>query len=382
MMQGMQTNRNELLIRDVELLFRPFRHRKLSLVSRIVMAPMSRYFSPDGIPGAEMARYYRRRAERQVGLIITESATVDEASASADSCMPQFHGGAALRAWKQICRLVHATDCKIAPQLCHVGMARPRSGDIPHPGAPPIGPSGIDPLSLEKTGEAMSREKITEVCDAFASAARDAVRLGFDAVEIQGAHGFLIDQFFWKETNKRTDIYGGDLVGRTRFACEVVQSVRKAVGSSFPIIFRFSQWKIGHYGARLVNSPGELAEFLRPLCEAGVDVFDCSVRRHGEPAFTGNPLSLAGWTRLLSGKPVISVGSVGLSKPLSAEQPAIEAAPTVGLEQLLRQMSAGEFDLISVGRALLADAAWAEKIRYGREEEIIPFSERSVSRLY
>lgn len=378
----MHTNRNELRLRDIELLFRPFNHRKITLPSRVVMAPMSRFFSPDGIPAPEMALYYRRRAEHAVGLIITESASINEASASADTCMPQFHGGAALRAWKQICRQVHATQCRIAPQLCHVGMARPRFGDVPNPEAPPIGPSGIDPISLEKTGESMSVEKIAEVREAFAQAAHDAVRLGFDAVELQGAHGFLIDQFLWKETNKRHDIYGGDLVGRTRFACEVVQAVRKAVGRHFPIIFRFSQWKIGHYAARLAETPGELAAMLEPLSDAGVDVFDCSVRNHAESAFAGYPLSLAGWTRLLTRKPVISVGSVGLSRPWSVEQPSVEPLAAEGLDTLLHQMAAGEFDLIAVGRALLADAAWAEKVHHARESELLPFHKHSVSRLY
>ena len=378
----MTSRRNELLIRDVEALFRPFSYRKLPLVSRIVMAPMSRYFSPEGVPAPEMVLYYRRRAERGVGLIITESATVNEPSASADSCMPQFHGGAALRAWKHICRAVHATDCKIAVQLCHVGMARPRYGDIPHPEAAPIGPSGIDPYSLVQTGEPMSLSKIAEVRDAFAAAARDAVRLGFDAVEIQGAHGFLIDQFFWSATNHRDDLYGGDIVGRTRFACEIVRAVRKAVGRDIPILFRFSQWKIGHYGARLVETPHELVEFLSPLCDAGVDVFDCSVRRHAEPAFSGSPLSLAGWTRLLSGKPVIAVGSVGLAKPLSVGQSMPEQVAARPLDRLLRQLASGEFDLVAAGRALLADPAWAEKIRQSREDEIIPYTDRSVSRLY
>lgn len=148
--------------------------------------------------------------------------------------------------------------------------------------------------------------------NAFAKAAADAKRLGFDGVELHGAHGYLIDQFFWKETNRRTDEYGGDLTGRTRFASRIIHAVRKAVGSRFPIIFRFSQWKTGHYDAKLAYTPEELEAFLAPLTDAGVDIFDCSTRRFWEPEFEGSRLNLAGWTRKLTGKPTISVGSVGL----------------------------------------------------------------------
>ncbi len=369
-------NSTALCVREIEALFRPYIGRKLSLVTRIVMAPMNRNLALDGVPAPEMAMYYRRRAEKGVGLIISEASTVDDAAAADDSGMPQFFGGAALRAWKRICRMVHATDCKMVPQLCHVGMLRAFGKDLPHPEALPIGPSGINPLTLEKTAAPMSHQRIAEVCASFARAAQLAQQLGFDGVELQGGHGCLIDQFLWKETNRRSDIYGGDIVGRTRFACEVVHAVRKAVGRRFPILFRFSQWKPGHPEARTVDSAHELAEMLHCLCEAGVDVFDCSELRHAAPAFAGNALSLASWTRLLSGKPVISGGSVE----------NVESAPpgedSDRVQHLLRMLQNGEVDMVAVGRALLADAEWAEKVRTAREAEIIPFTLRSLSRLY
>ncbi len=371
-----------LRIRDIETLFRPFLHRKLRLPTRLVMAPMTRGFAPGGIPTAEMAHYYGRRAAHELGLIITEGAIINEASASADSGYPELFSAPALRAWKEIVRRVHRTDCRIAAQLWHMGMARPQPGeaDMPNPELPPIGPSGIDLASLEQTAEPMGRAKIAEVANAFAEAASNARRLGFDAVEIHGAHGYLIDQFLWAATNRRKDEYGGDIVGRTRFACEVIHAVRKAVGRQFPIIFRLSQWKVGHYDARLAHSPGELAELLGPLCEAGVDIFHCSMRNFAEPEFAGSPLNLAGWVRKLSGKPTIAVGSVGLSDSFleSLGEPPQQA----GLERLAQMMGAGEFDLIAVGRALLADPAWGSKVRQGREEDITPFTRRALGRLY
>ncbi len=373
---------DELSLRDIEILFRPFHFRKINLPTRIVMAPMTRSFAPGGIPTEEMAQYYHRRAQNGVGLILTEGTLIDEASASADSHCPSFFGGAALRGWKNICSRVHQTPCRIAPQLWHVGMARPLRGEIPYPEHPPIGPSGIDPVTLQRTGATMSRGKIAEVIDAFARAAADARKLGFDAVEIHGAHGYLIDQFFWEATNQRQDEYGGDLIARTRFAREVIQAVRKAVGRHFPILFRFSQWKVGHYDAKLAYTPSELADFLRPLSEAGVDIFDCSTRRYEQAEFAGSSLNLAGWTKKLTGKPTISVGSVGLQQAFSPENithPRPTARTT--LTRLLQMMRADEFDLIAVGRALLADPEWAGKIRDGRDDEIIPFSRRSLARL-
>lgn len=370
-------------LRDIETLFRPFVHRKLRLPTRLVMAPMTRSFAPGGLPTREMAAYYLRRAVNELGLIITEGVIIEDPAASADVNCPHFYGGAALRAWKMICHAVHRTPCKIAPQLWHVGMARPRSGAVPYPLSPPIGPSGIDPVSLERTGEPMSRSRIAAVIGAYAKAAAAARALGFDAVEIHGAHGYLIDQFLWEATNRRTDEYGGDLIGRTRFAREVVQAVRKVVGRSFPIIFRLSQWKIGHYDARLARDPRELADLLAPLSEAGVDIFDCSTRHFDRAEFTGSSLNLAGWVKRLTGKPTIAVGSVGLDREFSAESLRADANSAPGtLVRLAQMMSAGEFDLIAVGRALLADPAWAVKIHYAAESRITPYTKQSLSRLY
>ena len=113
----------------------------------------------------------------------------------------------------------------------------------------------------------MSKADIQEVIAAFAQAARDAQAIGMDGVEIHGAHGYLIDQFFWEGSNQRDDEYGGSLANRSRFAVELVRAVRAAVGADFPIIFRFSQWKQQDYSARLVETPEGLREFLAPLVE-------------------------------------------------------------------------------------------------------------------
>ena len=176
-----------------------------------------------------------------MGLIITEGTFIDEPSASPSSNYPNFFGGAPLRGWKKVLEAVHTTDCKIAPQLWHVGMARPFKGEnLPNPELPPIGPSGIDVNTLRQTTDPMSAAKIEEVIDAFARAAADAKRLGFDGVEIHGAHGYLIDQFTSAKWNHRTDEYGGSFENRQRFLREIVEEVRKACGKDYPIAIKMT----------------------------------------------------------------------------------------------------------------------------------------------
>ncbi len=210
----------------------------------------------------------------------------------------------------------------------------------------------------------MTQEDINDVVAAFARAAADAKACGFDAVELHGAHGYLIDQFFWEGTNQREDAYGGSLAKRSRFAVEVIEAVRAAVGADFPIIFRFSQWKQQDFSARLVHTPAELGEFLAPLSAAGVDIFHCSTRRFWEPEFEGSALNLAGWTRELTGKPTITVGSVGLNAdfiPKPGETTFREAEPA-SLDELRRRLEAQEFDLVAVGRALIANPDWVQRV--------------------
>lgn len=272
---------------------------------------------------------------------------------------------------------VHAAGGKIAPQLWHQGLSR-RGGSGPHPQALSEGPS-----ASEDGGRAMSDADIADTVAAFASAAASARRLGFDAVELHGAHGYLIDQFLWARTNRRSDKYGGDPAARTRFAAEVVRAVRQAVGPDFPVIFRFSQWKSLDYEARLAETPAELEQILAPLADAGVDLFHASTRRYWQTEFADSDLNLAGWARKLTGLPTISVGSVGLSGAdfMAQLRGNSDGAATERLEPLLRRMQDDEFDLIAVGRALLGDPDWTAKVRAGRLHELRPFSRTSMQSL-
>jgi 2,4-dienoyl-CoA reductase-like NADH-dependent reductase (Old Yellow Enzyme family) len=358
-------------------LFTPFKIGGLTVPNRIVMAPMTRSFSPGGVPGADVAAYYKRRAANHVGLIITEGTVIDHPAAANDPKVPRFHGDDALAGWANVVKEVHAAGGLIMPQLWHTGTMR-KAGQGPNPEAPPVSPSGLF-KSGKKVAEPMTAAEIEHIIGAFGKGASDAKRLGFDGIEIHGAHGYLIDQFFWAGTNERTDVWGGDLSRRTRFAAEIVRVCRIAVGVDFPIIIRFSQWKQQDYDARLAPTPGELEAFLSPLVLAGVDAFHCSNRRFWEPEFpnesSGPKLNLAGWTKKLTGKPVITVGSIGLDTDFitTFKGQAAEKSSS-NIETLIGMVAGGEVDLIAVGRALLADPEWAVKVRDGRLADVPRFT--------
>lgn len=341
-------------------LFQPVTVRSLTIPNRFAMAPMTRQASPGGIPGVDVADYYRRRAAGGVGLIITEGIRLPDPAAGFPASVPTIAGDEVLAGWTRVVDGVHAEGATIAAQLWHQGVER-RDDD----GVVPVGPSGVDGRG-EPRGRALERDELHEIAQEFAGSAVNARDVGFDAVEIHGAHGYLLDEFFWERTNRRTDEYGGSLAARTRFPAEVVAAVRDAVGPDYPIIFRFSQWKGTDYAASIVEDPAQLAELLTPLVEAGVDMLHPSTRRHYVPAFPDDDaeLSLAGWTKKVSGVPVIAVGSVGLDTQFRSEKrgEVIAPAPT---DLLVEQFEAGEFDVVAVGRALLADPTWVNRLRRG-----------------
>jgi 2,4-dienoyl-CoA reductase-like NADH-dependent reductase (Old Yellow Enzyme family) len=362
------------MMTPVDILFEPVNLGGLSLKNRIVMAPMTRGFSPGNVPNDKTVAYYRRRAEGGVGLIISEGTVIDHPAASGYPDIPAFHGEAALAGWKKVVDAVHGAGGKFAPQLWHVGAIR-RPGVNPGGDTPGYSPSGMARPG-KVTGHAMTQQDINDVVAAFAKAAADAKAIGCDAIELHGAHGYLIDQFFWDGTNQRTDGYGGDLAARSRFALEIVQAVRAAVGADFPIIFRFSQWKQQDYAARLCETPAALGAFLTPLAQAGVDVFHCSTRRFWEPEFDGSDLNLAGWARKLTGKPCITVGSVGLNADFLPDdgKGSFKAAEPASLDNLLERLSRQEFDLVAVGRALIANPDWAHAVAAGSTNTLAAFS--------
>ena len=363
-------------------LFDPTTLGPLELRNRIVMAPMTRSRSLGGVPGNGMAQYYARRARAGVGLIITEGVSIDRPFAVDDPNVPKFHGQEALTAWAEVVDAVHGEGGKIIPQLWHVGaFAGGRSAwREDEPGVE--SPSGLQAPRHER-GHAMTDSDIQATLWAYEAAARNAVELGFDGVEIHGAHGYLIDQFMWEQTNQRSDDFGGsEVASRMRFATEVVSVVRRAVPPDFPVLFRFSQFKQQDYNARLARTPAELEAMLHPLVDAGVSAFHASQRRFWDPEFGGSPLNLAGWAKKVSGLPSITVGSVGLSGDYISNRASGEVSEPSSFEQLIERLDNDEFDLVAVGRALLMDPCWVEKVRDGREDELKPFDVSALAEYY
>ncbi|MBC7531488.1 MAG: NADH:flavin oxidoreductase [Oligoflexus sp.] len=360
-------------------LFKPFRLKSLKMKNRFVMAPMTRSFSPNGVPTDDVATYYRKRAQGDVGLILTEGTVIDRPSSSSDANVPRFHGDQALNGWKKVVNEVKEAGGCIAPQIWHMGVsANHHSGWIPP--APFEGPSTFYGVGKEN-GRAMTESDIADTIAAFARAAADAKRLGFDAVEIHGAHGYLVDQFFWSVTNNRSDIYGGKtLAERSRFAVEVVKAVRAAVGEDFALLLRLSQWKPSEYTGQLAATPKEMEDWLQPLAEAGVDLFHCSQRRFCDPEFEGSDLNFAGWAKKLTGKATITVGSVGLSGEF-LKAFAGEASTPASIDELVTRFDKGEFDLVAVGRALLTDPEWIQKIADGRQGDLKGFQKSDLAKL-
>ncbi|GAB16609.1 putative oxidoreductase [Gordonia effusa NBRC 100432] len=359
-------------------LLEPFASRNLTLPNRIVMAPMTRMFSPGGVPGADVAEYYRKRAAGGVGLIVTEGAYIPDPAVGPGRRIPHLYGDDAAAGWAKVVEQVHAEGGKIVPQLWHLGVVR---GDNPkyRPEVESVSPSG---LALDGTplGRALTAADIDALIDAYVKAAKFAVDVGFDGLELHGAHGYLLDQFLWRKTNRRTDEYGVP----TAFPTAVVRAVRGAVGPDFAIIYRFSQWKSDQYDARIADTPGELGEIVTALTDAGVDILHASTRRFGDVAFpdADEHLTLAGWTRKLSSVPTITVGSVGLDQVFtSAAGVGSGTAAAAGIDTLLTGFDTEQFDLVAVGRALLSDPDWVHKHADGRADEIVAYDPTFRDRL-
>jgi 2,4-dienoyl-CoA reductase-like NADH-dependent reductase (Old Yellow Enzyme family) len=346
----------------VSALFQPITVRSLTIPNRFAMAPMTRMASPGGVPGPDVAAYYARRAAGGVGLIITEGVRIPHSASGFPFNIPGIDSTEQLSGWRAVTAAVHAEGGTIAAQLWHQGAQRSVQPDD-SPDQAPVSPSGRD-VSGNLVGHALSIDELGTVAQAYARAARNAQSVGFDAVELHGAHGYLLDEFLWDKTNLRTDGYGGSAAARTRFPAEVVAAVRDAVGRDFPIVFRFSQWKADHYDAQIATSPAELEALLTPLVDAGVDVLHPSARRHYLPAFPdADPaLTLPGWTKKITGLPVIAVGSIGLQTAHRSGKPG-DLVPPAPVNRLLEQYETGEFDVVALGRALLADPTWVNRLR-------------------
>lgn len=370
-------------------LFQPVTLGRLVLKNRIVMPAMTRTMSPGGVPTPDSATYYARRALGGVGLIVTEGTWIPHDAAANEDDVPRLYGSAALQGWEEVIRRVHAAGAPIFAQLWHVGQMKQHVIEglyaaRPADYVPPrrVGPSGLfggigQPLTQD--GLPAVQADLDAIVEAYGKAAINAKMAGFDGVELHAAHGYLLDQFFWPGTNRRLDGYGGPMRNRIRLAVEAVAEIRRMTGPDYPISLRLSQWKVQDFNARIFETPFDLEAFLTPMADAGVTVFHLSQRRFWETEFASD-LNLAGWTKKLSGLPTISVGSVAQT---GEHVDTLMGHPTrtANIDRLLRMIDRGDFDLVAVGRGLLADPDWARKVRDGRLDTLIPWNPDVLKRL-
>jgi len=334
-------------------LFEPFLQGPLDLPNRLVVAPLTRVSAtPDGCATAEMAAYYRRYAEGGWGLIVTEATYVDDHAAQGYFRQPGIVTPAQIAAWRQVTEAVHAAGGRIVLQLSHagaLGQGNPRGRRTVAPSA--IRPAGEIARRYRGMGPyaipaALDEYEIATIIAAFGQAARNAIDAGFDGVEIHGANGYLIHQFLTPDSNQRSDGWGGSLDNRLRFLMDVLQAVREAVPTDRILGLRLSQSRANDAAAQWQNGAAEAAGIFNAVGRVPGLYLHISSHTGCAPVFDSG-LSLAGLARRHSGHPVIANGRL----------------ETGDLAETL--LTGGESDLISLGRAAIADPDWPDKVKRG-----------------
>lgn len=355
--------------REKKILLSEFVSKKITLKNRFVMSPVPTGFVEKRTPTNENIKFYGDRA-RSVGLIIAGAINIDHETAANHERTPIITKENLL-VWQMITEAVHQNNGKIVAQIWHSGGYRSFCLNV----ARVTTPSGI--VSGKRRGDAMTIYEIATIISKFAETAFYAKEAGFDGIEIHGAHGGLIHDFFCSDTNFRTDEYG--ITNRTLFAEKIIRECRKAVGEFYPLLLRISNFKMYNFNAQLVQSPAEFEKFLLPISDAGVDMFDCSAIHYTDVAFASYDGSLAYWAKKITAKPTINVGCVGACSPFSNDANDIIQELTnhgklpdkitgygdsklLHSEGLCRSMENSDFDLIAVGRPLLWNPDWVNNL--------------------
>lgn len=334
-------------------LFEPIKIGTMELKNRIVMPPMGTNFSTeDGYATKRLINYHVERAKGGVGLIIVEGAYVEPRGKGSIRQLAVDHDNK-IPGLKELATAIQANGAKAALQLFHGGR-QSHSSII---GTQPVSASEVFCRLTRETPRALTVEEIQDVIEAFAEGTRRTKAAGFDAVEIHGAHGYLINQFLSPLTNKRTDKYGGDVKARTRFLLEILELTRDKVGSDYPILCRINGDDYIEGGLALEEAK-RIAQMLEA---AGVDALHISGGIYDSPVpVTTGPMALprghmvhlAARIKKVVNVPVIAVGRI--NDPELAEK-------------ILQE---GKADLVSMGRALLADPELAKKAAAGALDDI------------
>lgn len=341
---------------SLESLFSPVKIGHMELKNRIVLAPMATsYALPDGGVSQRLIDYHENQAKGGVGLIITGSASVFSTGS---------HGSRHLGIWddiyiegfRRLAQAVHEYGAKLAPQLVHLGP-NPESAV----GVKPVGPSAIPSRMCKEVPRELSQYEIDEIVCAFGEAARRAREAGCDAVEIHAAHGshHIISPFMSALHNKRTDGYGGSLTDRLRFAVEVIGSVKERAGKDFPVILRMSGEDLVPGGRTLL----ETEIVARVLESEGVDAFEISGGVY--PELSWRIIPPAGTP------PGLNVSAAAAVKEL-VKVPVIVVGRIKDAQLADHIIASGKADLVSMGRALVADPHLPGKAAAGRFDDIAP----------
>lgn len=325
----------------------------VELRNRAVMPAMGTgYASHKGEASDQLRAYLQVRAEGGAGLVITEVAAVDPLGKGYPSELGVYDDSF-LPGLETLAAAIKAGGAAAALQLHHAG----RETFEFVIGQQPVAPSPLGSKTLRQVPRELSLKEINQLVGSYATAAKRAKEAGFDAVEVHGAHGYLINQFISPYSNKRNDDYGGDTAGRFRFAREVVQAIKEEAGRDFPVIFRFSSTEAVEGGYEL----DYILPLLNELEKDGVDAFHVSCGVYDSP---GNPTcpgihfadainaERAARVKEIVGVPVIVVGKI--HDPRMAESILAE----------------GQADMVAFGRQHLADAMFLEKASRERYEDI------------
>ena len=335
-------------------LFRPIKIRNLQLKNRFVVPPMETNLG--GLGGEvtpELIGYWTARAKGGFGLLILENSSIDPVG---NVCMhtPGFYDDRHIEGLRELTDAVHQHGAKMAAQISHSG--RQTFTDIM--GGQPVSASPVSCPGDRCTPHELTIEEIHDLIEKFGDAAGRVRKAGFDAVEIHGAHGYLIAQFMSPYANKRADEFGGSLDNRMRFPLLIIENVRKKVGGDYPVMFRISGDERVPSG-RTITETVLIAQMLE---KAGVDVIDVSTAVKGSHQYISAPPAVpagfllrdAAMVKRAVKTPVIAVGR--LNEPALADF-------------ALRN---GMADMIAIGRGSLADPDFPTKIYEGRLDDIIP----------
>lgn len=334
---------------DYSHIFSPLTVKSMTIKNRIVMMPMgTNYGEQNGEMSFLHINYYEERAKGGTGLIIVENASVDSPQGSNGTTQLRIDHDNYLPRLFKFCETIHRYGTKVAIQINHAGASAISS----RTNMQPVSASDIPSKAGGEIPRPLEKDEIFQIVKKYGEAAKRAQTAGFDAVEIHAGHSYLISQFLSPITNRRTDEFGGSIENRVRFCRLVIEEVRKQVGEFFPIMLRLSADELMEGG----NTLEDTLKYLEYVQDQ-VDIFDVSCGLNGSIQYQIDANYLKdGWRSYMAKavrdkfqKPCISMGNM--------RDPEV-------VEQVLAD---GEADLIGMGRGLIADPEWVNKVAEGRD---------------